>query len=77
MKVATMPNQQADQLAKQRFEQQQAALHPDRYVLGKPSPNRAKQFKPFAALRGYEELIEEVMAKANEEHDFTPPEEGG
>ena len=34
------------------------SAHPERYILGKPHPDRARQFKPFAALRGYEELIE-------------------
>ena len=33
------------------------SAHPERYILGKPHPDRARQFKPFAALRGYEELI--------------------
>lgn len=45
--------------------------HPERYILGKSHPDRAKQFKPFAALRGYEELIAEVMAEASESHDFS------
>ena len=44
------------------------SAHPERYILGKPHPDRARQFKPFAALRGYEELIEHVMAEANEPH---------
>lgn len=45
--------------------------HPERYILGKPHPGRAAQFKPFAALRGYEELVEQVMAEAAEPHDFS------
>lgn len=49
--------------------------HPERYVLGKPHPDRAKQFKPFAALRGYEELVAQVMAEANKPHDFSGMEE--
>lgn len=51
------------------------SAHPERYILGKPHPNRARQFKPFAALRGYEELIEHVMTEANEPHDFAELEE--
>ncbi len=51
------------------------STHPERYILGKPHPDRARQFKPFAALRGYEELIEQVMAEANEPHDFAEFEE--
>ena len=49
--------------------------HPERLIIGKPHPDRAKQFKPFAALRGYEQMIDEVMAKANEPHDFSDLEE--
>ena len=51
------------------------SAHPERYILGKPHPDRARQFKPFAALRGYEELIEHVMAEANEPHDVAELEE--
>ena len=51
------------------------STHPERYILGKPHPDRARQFKPVAALRGYEELIEQVMAEANEPHDFAELEE--
>lgn len=51
------------------------SAHPERYILCKPHPDRARQFKPFAALRGYEELIERVMAEANEPHDFVGLEE--
>ena len=54
--------------------QRAASAHPDRYALGKPHPDRAKQFKPFAALRGYEEVVARVMAEAAEPHDFTPSE---
>ena len=39
------------------------SAHPERYILGKPH------------LRGYEELIEHVMAEANEPHDFAELEE--
>lgn len=53
----------------------QVRSHPERYLLGKPHPDRAKQFKPFAALRGYEERIAEVFEKANESNDFSEYEE--
>lgn len=39
-------------------------LHPERYVIGKPHPDRARQFKPFAALKGYYELLEEREREA-------------
>lgn len=55
--------------------QRAVSAHPERFTLGKAHPDRARQFKPFAALRGYEELVAEVIAKANEPHDFTPSEE--
>lgn len=55
--------------------QQQGSLHPERYVLGKPHPDRARQFKPFAALRGYEELVAQVIEEANEPRDFAGLEE--
>lgn len=51
------------------------AKHPERYVLGKAHADRAKQFKPFAALRGYEELVARAIADAAESHDFFEPEE--
>ena len=54
---------------------QPGVKHPERYVLGKPHADRAKQFKPFAALRGYEELVDKVMKKADEPHDFFDVEE--
>lgn len=54
---------------------QPGVKHPERYVLGKPHADRAKQFKPFAALRGYEELIAQVMQEADEPHDFFDVEE--
>lgn len=50
--------------------------HPERYILGKPHPDRAKQFKPFAALRGYEELIAKSMEERNALKDFSKLEEG-
>ena len=34
---------------------------PEWYILGKPHPDRAKQFKPFAALRGYEEMVDAAI----------------
>ena len=43
--------------------------HPERYILGKPHPDRAKQFKPFAALRGYDETVKEMAFKMNEERE--------
>ena len=52
------------------------AKHPERYILGKAHPDRARQFKPFAALRGYEELIDEVIARADTPHDFSSLDEG-
>ena len=55
--------------------QGRGTAHPERYVLGKPHPDRARQFKPFAALRGYEELVAQVMEEANEPHDFAGLEE--
>lgn len=55
--------------------QRSGSKHPERYILGKPHPDRAKQFKPFAALRGYEELVAEVMARAAEPHDFSKMDE--
>lgn len=57
-------------------ELQKDSQHPERYILGKPHSDRARQFKPFAALRGYEELVEREVARANETHDFTKLEEG-
>ncbi len=50
---------QADMLARAR-----SSAHPERYELGKPHPDRAKQFKPFAALKGYEQLVAEAIARA-------------
>lgn len=55
--------------------QARGTAHPERYVLGKSHADRARQFKPFAALRGYEALVEQAMADANEPHDFTTLEE--
>lgn len=34
----------------------EAAVH---HVIGRPHPDRARQFMPFAALRGYYELVHE------------------
>ncbi len=50
--------------------------HPERYILGKSHPDRAKQFKPFAALRGYEELVAQSMEERNALKDFSELEEG-
>lgn len=43
--------------------QSKGSSHPERYILGKSHPDRARQFKPFAALKGYEELIQEQIEK--------------
>lgn len=50
-------------------------VHPERYILGKPHPDRARQFKPFAALRGYETLVAEATTVANIPHDFSAAED--
>lgn len=55
--------------------QGKVSAHPERYTLGKPHADRARQFKPFAALRGYEELVARVIEDANEPRDFTGLEE--
>ncbi len=47
------------------------SVHPERYMVGKVHPDRAKQFKPFAALRGYEELVQEAVARAAAQPDYT------
>lgn len=68
-----MPEQEygtEDEIYQALLAQQAGSSHPERYVLGKPHPDRAKQFKPFAALRGYEELVAQVIAQAAEPHDF-------
>lgn len=39
-------------------------------VLGRPDPKRAKQFMPFAALRGYYELIHEKERVPEERRDL-------
>ncbi|MDO4291052.1 MAG: hypothetical protein Q4C41_07490 [Eggerthellaceae bacterium] len=43
----------------------------DRYTIGKPHPDRAAQFKPFAALKGYYDLLE-----AEEQRENAQPERG-
>lgn len=55
--------------------QGKGSAHPERYTLGKSHADRARQFKPFAALRGYEELVARVIAEANEPCDFAGLEE--
>lgn len=45
--------------------QQREVSHPERYILGKPHPDRAKQFMPFSALRGYESIIDAEIAQTN------------
>lgn len=37
----------------------------DRYTIGKPHPDRAAQFKPFAALKGYYDLLEAEEQREN------------
>lgn len=37
----------------------------DRYTIGKPHPDRAAQFKPFAALKGYYDLLEAEEQRAS------------
>ena len=44
-------------------------VRPEWMVLGKRHADRAKQFKPFAALRGYEEKVQAVIDAANEPKD--------
>lgn len=55
---------------------QGGSKHPERYIIGKPHPDRAKQFKPFAALQGYGELIDGVIEKASRSSDFSRLDEG-
>ena len=64
-----------DEVYEVLLSQRSESKHPERYILGKPHPDRAKQFKPFAALRGYEELVNEVMANAAKSNDFSKMEE--
>lgn len=52
-----------------------ATAHPERYILGKPHPDRARQFKPFAALKGYEDLVAQQIARAADRPDFYDAEE--
>ncbi|WP_251212175.1 hypothetical protein [Adlercreutzia murintestinalis] len=51
------------------------SAYPERTILGKPHPDRAKQFKPFAALKGYEDLVAQQIRKASASRDFTEPED--
>lgn len=44
---------------------------PERTILGKPHPDRAKQFKPFAALKGYEDLVAQQIREASAVRDFS------
>lgn len=55
--------------------QAKGSKHPERYILGKRHPDRAKQFKPFAALRGYEELVDERVERNAAMEDFSETEE--
>ena len=42
---------------------------PEWFVLGKPHADRAKQFKPFAALRGYDEMVDEMVSRSQQDND--------
>ena len=46
-------------------------LPPHGQILGRPSPERARQFMPFAALRGYYDLIRERERVPEERRDLT------
>ncbi len=45
-------------------------LPPRGQILGRPSPERARQFMPFAALRGYYDLIRERERVPEERRDL-------
>ena len=47
--------------------------HPEWFILGKAHSDRARQFKPFAALRGYDELIDAVVAGSLSEDETRSP----
>lgn len=64
-----------DAFLEARRAQGAATVHPERYLLGKPHPDRAKQFKPFAALKGYEDLVAQQVAQAGTHPDFYDAEE--
>ena len=46
-------------------------MPPHGQILGRPSPERARQFMPFAALRGYYDLIRERERVPEERRDLT------
>lgn len=50
------------------------SAYPERTILGKPHPDRAKQFKPFAALKGYDDLVAQQIRKVSALRDFSEPE---
>lgn len=56
-------------------------VRPEWLVLGKRHPDRAKQFKAFDALRGYDEKVKAVIDAARQSEGrfdpFPPEEEGG
>lgn len=64
-----------DAFLEARRAQGAATVHPERYLLGKPHPDRAKQFKPFAALKGYEDLVAQQVAQVGARPDFYDAEE--
>lgn len=70
-----LPLLTAEQLAAARVAGAAKSPHLERYHLNKDHADRGKQFKPFAALRGYEQLVEREIQRANRERDFTKPEE--
>lgn len=41
------------------------------YVLGRPDPKRARQFMPFAALRGYYELVHQTERVPERRRDLS------
>lgn len=44
-------------------------VRPEWMVLGKRHSDRARQFKPFAALRGYDEMVASVIESAMSAED--------
>ncbi len=45
-----------------RFATPEASGLDERHIIGKPHADRARQFMPFMALRGYDELVTSVTA---------------
>lgn len=40
--------------------------------LGRPHPDRARQFMPFSALKGYYKLVQEQEREVQEKRELTP-----